>query len=58
MGDFDWRKILFAVNECADRLTAQCVGEVAVRPEVEDDDRDVVVHAKAERGGVHHIEAL
>ena len=47
-----------AVDECADGLGAEGVGEVTDRAEVEDDDGDLVVHAEAESGGVHDAEAI
>ncbi len=49
---------LLAVDEGADGVAAEGVGEVAGRGEVEDDDGDMIVHAEAERGGIHHVEPL
>src|SRR2546423_6846538 len=50
--------LFFVAHMRADRLAHDDAHDVAGRPHVEDDDGEVVVHAKADGGGVHYLELL
>src|SRR5687767_3635643 len=41
-----------------DRIAHDHAAQVAAGAEVEHDDRQFVVHAQRDRGGVHHLESL
>src|SRR2546423_3936073 len=50
--------LFFVAHTRADRFAHDDAHDVAGRPHVEDDDGEVVVHAQAYGGGVHHPELL
>src|SRR5262245_38018067 len=45
-------------DERADGLADDGAPDVPRRPQVEDDDRQAIVHAERDRGRVHHLQAL
>src|SRR4051812_21428004 len=46
------------LNNCADFFAQNSAFDVAFFRDVEDDDRDLVVHAQGDRGRIHHAKAL